>query len=71
MVLLLENADIGVAQVVYGAMGGGRIYRVIVRGWSLSNRGSIHVAASRCMAERIADVGTGGASSAAYGMPGR
>lgn len=71
MVLLLENADIGVTQVVYGTLSGGRIHRVVMRRWSLSNRGRIHVAASRCTAELIAQVRTGGARGAAYGMAGR
>ena len=70
MVLLLENADIGVAQVLYGAFGGGRIHRVVVGSWSRTNRRSIRVA-GRCVAERVAEVGTGGPSSAAYGVPGR
>jgi hypothetical protein len=49
--LLLENADIGVAQVLYGAFGGGRIHSVVVGSWSRFNRGSIHVAGRR-VAER-------------------
>lgn len=68
--LLLENADVGVAQVLYGAFGGGRIHRVVVGSWSRTNRGSIHVAGC-CVAERVAHVGTGVTPSAAYGMPGR
>jgi hypothetical protein len=43
-----------------------------VRRRSLRNRRSIHVAAGRCVSERVAPVRTGGArSGAAYGMPGR
>ena len=69
--LLLENAGIGVAQAIRGIFGGGCIDGVVVRSWSLSNRRSIRIGASRSAAERVAWVRTGGARSAAYGMPGR
>jgi hypothetical protein len=68
-VLLLENARIGVAQAIRGIVGGGCIDRVVVRGWSLRDR-SPRIAAGCTLADRVARVGTGGARSAAYGMPG-